>query len=712
MSKPHPKSFAFFFKQVTLATYLHWYYGAGIATLFFYVYQGTPYLQTIGLFLLVFMGVNLGFEMAYRHIRKSTGNQEEKFRLLKHIAFAQAFSDLLWITIAIHFTGGKISAFPLLYVLYIGSISIFFSTTSLIMLNVIALIFYCGLIQVYSAGTLIAVNPPMMRDVVANGFYIETMVVMYITVIIVNGLAIFIHAKKVQAGWQDADSQRNYLDRLHDLTKVGLEYHKTENLYQILANKTCELLGADNVFITRWDALSDQIFSAAASGELNESYVSLPPTAGNQPSLTQSVRQAGHPLAVEDVTCSPYTSAKIVLRLSVRSLLGIPLFGLPDRRFLGAVLVGYNSPHYYDPEEIERAQQAADVTALLISRTRLYEETLRRADLFEQLATHVTDLTSDLRQTTLLPAVVEVASNLLHAPRAALHLYNQETREMRCEVSIGLSNDYLDQITQRFNQIPGAQVLKDKAFVLVPDVHQDSRTSPIQDLIAHEKFCAYAVFALPSPQGSLGALSLYWDEPRAISADEISVAELFAQRAGALLYSAHIYEQASEESLTDALTDLPNRRALDQRLDDENRQAGRKLRCYALLMIDLDGFKKINDTYGHLIGDSVLQQVTAALRHAVRSTDFISRYGGDEFAVILPESKIEKAIILAEKLKTVLAGTSLHLPNEKMAHFISASIGIAACPADTSDYRELLSIADKRLYIAKRTGNGAIVSSN
>jgi len=712
MSKLHPKSFAFFFKQVTLGTYLHWYFGAGTAILFFYVYQGTPYLRTIGLFLLVFMGVNLGFVMAYRHIRKSTGRQEENFRQLKYLAFGQAFLDLLWITIAIHFSGGKISAFPLLYVLYIGSISIFFYTTSLIVLNVIALIFYCGLIQVYSAGTLIAVNPPMMQDVVANGFYIETMVVMYTIVIIVNGLAIFIHAKKVQAGWQDADSQRNYLDRLHDLTKVGLEYHKTENLYQILANKTCELLGADNVFITRWDALSDQIFSAAASSELNEIYLSLPPTVGNQVSITQSVRRAGHALAVEDVFCSPYISTKIVLRFPTRSLLGIPLYGLPDRRFLGAILVGYNSLHYYDPEEIERAQQAADVTALLISRTRLYEETLRRADLFEQLATHVTDLTSDLRQTTLLPAIVEVASNLLHAPRAALHLYNQETREMRCEFSIGLSDDYLDQITRRFNQIPGAQVLKDKAFVLVPDVHKDSRTSPIQDLIANEKFCAYAVFALSSPQGSLGALSLYWDEPRAISADEISVAELFAQRAGALLYSARMYEQASEESLTDALTDLPNRRALDQRLDDENRQAGRKLRCYALLMIDLDGFKKINDTYGHLIGDSVLQQVTAAFRHAVRSTDFISRYGGDEFAVILPESKIEKAIILAEKLKTVLAGTSLHLPNEKKAHFISASIGIAACPADTSDYRELLSIADKRLYIAKRTGNGAIVSRN
>jgi diguanylate cyclase (GGDEF)-like protein len=341
----------------------------------------------------------------------------------------------------------------------------------------------------------------------------------------------------------------------------------------------------------------------------------------------------------------------------------------------------------------------------------LYEETLHRADLLQQLANQVTNITSDLHQTTLLPAVVEAASSLLHAQRAALHLYNRISGEIRCEFSMGLSEEYLEHLTQRFNQIFGVQIFKDKHVVLVPDVYQDSRTSPIKDLIKHEKFRAYAVFALPSPQGSLGALSLYWDEPRVISSEEITVAELFAERAGALLHNARLYEQASEESLTDLLTGLPNRRALDQRLEDESRQADRYNRHYALLMIDLDGFKKINDTYGHPIGDSVLQQVTAALHRAVRSTDFISRYGGDEFAVILPESGLEKAIFVAEKLKATLSTTRLHLPNGK-EDFLSASIGIAICPIDAYEHKKLLFLADERLYLAKRTGGGAIISTH
>jgi diguanylate cyclase (GGDEF)-like protein len=711
MHNMHPKSFALFLEQVTQSNHLHWYFGLGLGAVILYIYWGGPYFEIATAQLLLFFAANLVFAILYDRFGKSRVYQERSFRLLKGIAVGQACFDLVLITVGIHFTGGEISPLPLVYIIYIGLISVFFPSVFLIALNSIALVLYFGLMQAYVAGVLVPIVPAIMKNLVVPGSIARNAEFFYVVAMLVNGLVIFIQAKKVQGRWQEADQESNYLDRLHALTKVGLEYHEADNLYWVLANEICELLGADHIYITRWDDEPAQVSSAAASGEMNESYLSLPPTMGSQVSLTTSVRRSQRPLVVENILYSPYVSPKVSKQFPTRSVLGIPLYGLPNRRFLGALLVGYNQTHYYSPEEIERAQRAADVTALLISRTNLYEETQHRADLLEQLANQLTNLTSDLHQTTLLPAIVEVASNLLHAQRAALHLYNQTTREMCCEFSIGLSDDYVEQITRRFNQIPGAQVLKDKAFVLIPDVHQDSRTSPIQDLISNEKFRAYAVFALPSPNGSLGALSLYWDEPRVISSEEISVAELFAQRAGALLYSSRLYEQVSEESLTDALTGLPNRRALDLRLVEENQRSGRYGHPYALLMIDLDQFKSINDTFGHPIGDGVLQQVTSVLRRAVRSTDFVSRYGGDEFAIILPNSEMDKASYVADKLKSTLAATSLHLPNEA-DRFISASIGVAMCPKDALEYQKLLTIADQRLYNAKRTSNGAIVTNN
>lgn len=345
-----------------------------------------------------------------------------------------------------------------------------------------------------------------------------------------------------------------------------------------------------------------------------------------------------------------------------KSILSLPLHGLPDHRFLGALLIGYTETHDFDNEEMERTRQLADAAALLISRARLFHETQYRASLLEQMAGQITALTSDLRRTTLLPSIVESARGLLNAQRAALHLYDTQSRKMKCAYSVGLSNASLEVISEKFSTAPEAESFHENKFVLIPDILRDERTSPLRAVIARERFRAYAVFALESPHGSLRTLSLYWDEPHAISSLDVSVGQLFAQRAGAMLQSANLYEQAAEESLTDALTGLPNRRHFDRRLAEECERSQRHGHPLALLMIDLDGFKSINDAFGHAIGDSVIQQVAALFARLVRSGDMVARFGGDEFAVIVPGADKEIALLLAERIKMILATTKLHLP--------------------------------------------------
>jgi diguanylate cyclase (GGDEF)-like protein len=332
---------------------------------------------------------------------------------------------------------------------------------------------------------------------------------------------------------------------------------------------------------------------------------------------------------------------------------------------------------------------------------------LRRADLLEKMAGQITNLVSDLKHTTLLPSIVESARSLLQAQRAALHLQH-ESGEMKCEYSVGLSDHFLNQLTLRFNQLAGGKLLQNKGTLIIPDVSQDSRTSPVQDLIFGEKFRAYAVFSLNSENGQKGALSLYWDNPRVVSAEEISVGKLFAERASAILRSAHIYARATEDALTDILTELPNRRHLDQRLQDEIERASRYDHNFALLMIDLDGFKGINDTFGHPIGDSVLKQVASALRRTLRASDFLARYGGDEFSIILPETGLERAMMVAEKLRLSLTSTRLHLPQETQ-RYLSGCVGIAVYPYDRQNAAEIMSCADQRMYRAKRSGAGSII---
>jgi len=700
-------SFSFFFDHVKLSHRQRWYFLAGMAFIILVNWPRAVDLFPTGVLFLVAAGVAFFFSWGYQRIEKSSAPLDVRNHWLKRIATGQTLLDLLLITAAIHITGGPASPVPLMYLICMGTISTYFPPRKLISLNLVAILLYAGLMHSYAIDLIFPAETIFPSALIVTKALIDDLQLFYFCAMILNGALIAAHSQKVQMDWQAVDCQNSYLDRLHGLTKLGLEHMDLSELHKTLATEIKQVFGADMIYITNWDMEIGQVRDSTRP--LKEYRFASLASSKYEMSMTRAVWWAGKPLVAEDVFCSPYLSYKSAQEYPAKSLLGLPIYGLPDRRFLGALLVGYNTRHTFSPAEITRAWQVADVAALLISRTRLYTETQRRASLLEQMAEQVSRLTSDLQQTTLLPAIVESARNLLKAERAALHMYEEPNQKMRCEYSVGLSTKYLEHMATHFDVSPEGLVLHDQSYVLIPDVHRDSRTSPIQGLIAQEKFRAYAVFALTAPDGSIGALSLYWDHPHAISSEEVSVGCLFAQRAGTLVHNVRLYEQISIASLTDVLTSLPNRRYIDQRLAEERQRSDRYGHPYALLMLDLDGFKAINDCFGHPIGDSVLQQVAESLQRVLRSTDVLTRYGGDEFAVILPETKLEEATIVAEKLKTALALTKLHLPHNTQ-RYVSACMGVAMYPLDANSSEDLIRVADERLYDAKRKGSGVVVN--
>ena len=696
-------SFSFFSEHVKQLERQHWYFLAVVGVLAAINGHGLGGLFNLwGVFLLE-AGSIVFFSRLYGLIEKSPTSLEARTRRLKQALTFQVGFDLVLLTLSIHFSGGPASPIPLMYLIYLGALATFFSPRHLVSLTLVAMSLYSGLMLSYTLGITTPPFSILWHDLAVSGPLLTKLGVFYTCAMVINCLSIVSHAYNIQRGWHTSDSQNNYLSLLHGLTRLGLERMELAELYRSLAEEIKPVLDADVIYLTRWEQEDLPMDSPGKSqgGALLASK--------NEMTLTKAVWWAGQSRIAENIFCSPYLSKRSARQYEAHTMLAVPLYGLPDRRFLGALLVGYQVRHQFSKEELVRAQQVADVAALLISRTRLYEETQRRASLLEQMAEQVSRLTSDLRQTTLLPAIVESARELLGAERAALHMYETANQKMRCEYSLGLSEHYLDYMATHFHEIPEGQVLLNQNYVLIPDVHRDSRTSPIQGLIAREKFMAYAVFSLASADGALGALSLYWDQPRAISSEEVTVGLLFARRAGTLVKNVRLYEQISAESLTDQLTGLPNRRYIDQRLTEECLRSDRYGHAYVLLMIDLDGFKAINDSFGHLIGDSVLQQVAETFQRALRSTDVLTRYGGDEFAVILPETKLEEALLVADKLKAVLASTKLHLPHDTQ-RFVSACMGAAVYPFEAHDSQDLIRVADQRMYAAKRLGSGVVVS--
>jgi len=196
-------------------------------------------------------------------------------------------------------------------------------------------------------------------------------------------------------------------------------------------------------------------------------------------------------------------------------------------------------------------------------------------------------------------------------------------------------------------------------------------------------------------------------------------AEILA-RCAAMLRIKHLQEKLrdaqlklEEQSITDGLTTLKNRRFFDERLDEEFRRAQRYGDYLALIMIDLDHFKGVNDLFGHPAGDVVLRDAAALIRASIRDPDICARYGGEEFAVILPKTHMSGALAVAERVWRELGSKEYSVPAAAGAEpkkiRVTASLGIAFYPSkDISTGELLLRFADQALYQAKRAGRNTI----
>lgn len=178
--------------------------------------------------------------------------------------------------------------------------------------------------------------------------------------------------------------------------------------------------------------------------------------------------------------------------------------------------------------------------------------------------------------------------------------------------------------------------------------------------------------------------------------------------------AAHLkkaHSQLEQLSMRDELTGILNRRAFEQALTSEIARVKRFDNEFSLVMFDIDHFKQVNDSYGHLFGDEVLVAVSREIEKHIRPVDLFGRYGGEEFVIIMPETGIEGAARSAERLRLMIETAGLKNEQGQTVH-ISASFGVACMPQEATSKSELLGLADKRLYRAKREGRNKVVSTD
>ncbi|OFZ67196.1 MAG: hypothetical protein A2V79_01180 [Betaproteobacteria bacterium RBG_16_56_24] len=312
-------------------------------------------------------------------------------------------------------------------------------------------------------------------------------------------------------------------------------------------------------------------------------------------------------------------------------------------------------------------------------------------------------LTSKQLLRELLDEIMNRGMQLTGAQAACIAFYDQETKCFKDWVTQGLSDHFVKNMSFR----PGG--MADEAFTTTTGgiyILSNDRTETkhkLSKLTHEESIQSFICLPLTSHASRLGVIYFYRKDRDYFLPDEFEILNTFAYLAAGAIENARLHEQTQDLAVTDKLTGLRNRRLFDERLAEEILRAARYAKPLSLLMLDIDDFKRINDTHGHPAGDKVLQSLGQLLRGQLRQMDFAARYGGEEFTIILPETDFVGAKLVAERIRRAVAKLPIKLPDGREID-LTVSVGVACFPVCGDKAESLVEHADQALYTAKQEG--------
>jgi len=319
-------------------------------------------------------------------------------------------------------------------------------------------------------------------------------------------------------------------------------------------------------------------------------------------------------------------------------------------------------------------------------------------------------LTSTLELNKVTEIIMDHVHKIVSVEAWSLLLIDDKMDEIYCAETKGsfLPGELKDVRLKIGEGIAGIAAERGKPLI-VKDVLNDKRCSKyfrdIKGLAPKGVLCVPII----SKKKTIGVLELVNKRNgRVFTKHEQELMLKFADQASMAIEHANLYNKMANLSITDDLTKLFNLRYLYRVLDTEVKRCRRYNSTFSIIFLDLDSFKLVNDTHGHLIGSKTLVEVARMLVSSLRDVDIISRYGGDEFVIVLPHTTVEMAYRIATRIHNDIIRHSF-LTEEGLSLRVTASFGVAGYPDHAEDETELLKIADEAMYTAKGMGGNRVV---
>jgi len=486
-------------------------------------------------------------------------------------------------------------------------------------------------------------------------------------------------------------------EELHILNEIGRALSSTLDLDSLLERIYFEvgrLMDVRSFFIAFHEPKTEEIrYEIEIAGGARIPKRSRP--SGNH--LAEYVIRTRQPLLIRHGYSDEAVGLGFEMLQDARSVCAVPLI-LYDRA-VGVLVVHSPKERMFDEGHLELLRVLASEAGIAIENARLFTEEQKKSRhlmLINNVSNHaITNLDPD-EMLGKIAAEIETSLAYEHIGIAVLDYSTKElvikaeagSHKGAAELRIGLAEGMLGQVA-RTGQ--------------VAVIREVSASTP--KLVLPQSVSA---IALPVVYGEhlLGVMYVESSQPHDFPEQEVLLLRTLADLFAGALQNALTFQKTQEQAITDGLTGVKTHRYLMEALSTEWKRSTRANRPFALVLMDLDRFKFVNDFYGHLEGDVVLQRVGHILEQNCRRSDVVARYGGDEFVILMQEAGVEQARQLAGKLRAWIASDRLLRDKN-----ITASFGIAGFPVHGSTPQELLQVADSSMYISKHQGGNAVSSA-
>lgn len=384
------------------------------------------------------------------------------------------------------------------------------------------------------------------------------------------------------------------------------------------------------------------------------------------------------------------------------SVLALP-FG-SNGRIYGVLVVASEPGFSLSGGQRDVARAFAEILAMTLDATLLYDEVRRSRDQMTTLFKITMDITSQLQLEEVLRSIVRRTVILLDGFCGGVRLIERTESGWRYGPitfwPIDEDNGDLLLALER-----GTENVIDDGMSRVIEVPLQTAEAPSGN--GSRSYGGGIIVPMKWEGDVIGVLYVLMDQQDRASTDtDASLLNLLASQAAIAVQNSRLYESCQALAVTDSLTGLYNRRFFSEELAREISNSSREEKPLSLIVLDVDRLKNHNDSRGHLEGDKMLCEIAEIMRLVVRESDIASRYGGDEFAVLLPGTTETEALQIAERIRSEVESRQLTDAN------ISVSLGLATFPTDACDAENLMVMADRRLYAAKALGRNRVCGSN